>query len=52
MRLAYGKPVGAAARVDRFGTVIYAEVDERGLDVAKEALRRAATSSPRLSGSL
>lgn len=46
MRLAYGKPVGAAARVDRFGTVIYAEVDERGLDVAKEALRRAGHKLP------
>ncbi len=46
MKKAYGKPVGVAARVDRGETVIYAEIDEEGLDTAKEALTRAGHKLP------
>jgi len=46
MKKAYGKPVGVAARVDRGGTVIYAEIDEEGLEAAKEALTRAGHKLP------
>ncbi len=41
MRLAFGKPVGRAARVRRFQEIITVYTNERYLDEAKEALRRA-----------
>jgi len=46
MSRAYGKPVGTAARVRRGAPIIIAEVDEGGLEVAKEALKRASDKFP------
>ncbi len=46
MRLAFGSPVGQAARVERRDRIIYIEVDEEGLDTAKEALERASNKLP------
>ncbi len=46
MRLAFGTPVGRAARVYRGQCVIYVRVDEKRLEEAKEALRRAASKLP------
>jgi large subunit ribosomal protein L10e len=46
MKKAYGKPVGVAARVERGDTIIFAEVPEGGVDVAKEALTRAGHKLP------
>ncbi len=47
MRLAFGVPVGRAAQVRRPGTVImYVEVEEKNIEHAKEALRRAASKLP------
>ncbi|MGQ9679754.1 MAG: 50S ribosomal protein L16 [Candidatus Bathyarchaeia archaeon] len=46
MKKAYGKPVGTAARVMRGETIIRAEVTENGIEVAKEALKRAAAKFP------
>ncbi|MEM2320532.1 MAG: 50S ribosomal protein L16 [Candidatus Bathyarchaeia archaeon] len=46
MRRAFGKPVGRAARVEPDQEIIVVRVDESGLEIAKEALRRAATKLP------
>lgn len=46
MRRAFGKPVGRAARVEQGEEIIVVRVDESGLEVAKEALRRAASKLP------
>jgi len=46
MRLSFGTPVGRAARVHRGQCVIMVRVDEKDLEDAKEALRRAASKLP------
>jgi large subunit ribosomal protein L10e len=46
MARAYGKPVGTAARVRRGDPVITAEVPEEGIEVAREALKRASDKLP------
>ncbi|MBS7640424.1 MAG: 50S ribosomal protein L16 [Candidatus Bathyarchaeia archaeon] len=46
MRRAFGKPVGRAARVEPNQEIIVVRVDESGLEIAKEALRRAAVKLP------
>jgi len=46
MARAYGKPVGTAARVRRGSPIIIAEVDKGGLEVAREALKRASDKFP------
>jgi len=46
MRKAYGKPVSVAARMDRRDTVMYAEVDRRDIETAKQALNRASHKLP------
>jgi len=46
MARAYGKPVGTAARVRRGKPILIAEVHEEGVEVAKEALKRASDKFP------
>ncbi|MEM2875865.1 MAG: 50S ribosomal protein L16 [Candidatus Bathyarchaeia archaeon] len=46
MRKAFGKPIGTAARVKVNQPIIIAEVDERGIDVAKEAMIRGRAKLP------
>lgn len=46
MKKAYGKPVGTAARVMAGDTIIIAQVPTGGVEVAKEALRRASAKFP------
>ena len=46
MARAYGKPVGTAARVRRGSPILIAEVDKGGLEVAREALKRASDKFP------
>jgi len=46
MARAYGKPVGVAARVKRGKPILVAEVPKEGVDVAKEALKRASDKFP------
>lgn len=46
MRAAFGKPIGTAARVKVNQPVMIVEVDEKGIDVAKEALRRSRAKMP------
>ncbi len=46
MKRAYGKPVGTAARVYRGDALLIAEVDENGVEAAKEALKRASDKFP------
>jgi large subunit ribosomal protein L10e len=46
MRKAFGKPIGTAARVEPNQTIITVKVNADGVDVAKEALRRAAAKLP------
>ena len=46
MKMSYGKPVSRAARLDRRDTVIYAEVQEDDIDVAKRALEKASNKLP------
>ncbi|MEM3646282.1 MAG: 50S ribosomal protein L16, partial [Candidatus Bathyarchaeia archaeon] len=46
MRRAFGKPIGRAARVEPNQKIIVVQVDESGLEVAKEALRRASAKLP------
>jgi large subunit ribosomal protein L10e len=46
MRRAFGKPIGRAARVEPGQEIIVVQVDEGGLEAAKEALRRAEAKLP------
>lgn len=46
MRKAFGKPIGRAARVEPGQPVIIAYVDENGVQVAKEALKRGGAKLP------
>lgn len=46
MARAYGKPVGVAARVKRGEPILIAEVPEEGVEIAKEALKRASDKFP------
>jgi large subunit ribosomal protein L10e len=46
MRLAFGKPIGTAARVRRGKTVLKVLVNEEGIEVAKHALRRGLDKLP------
>uniref|UniRef100_A0A7C1NZZ0 Large ribosomal subunit protein uL16 n=1 Tax=Thermofilum pendens TaxID=2269 RepID=A0A7C1NZZ0_THEPE len=46
MRLAFGTPIGRAARVRAGQPVIILLVDEKNVETAKEALRRAASKLP------
>lgn len=46
MKKAYGKPVGTAARVWMGDPIIIAQVPAGGVEVAKEALRRASAKFP------
>jgi len=46
MKQAYGKPTAVAARIKRRSPIIIAEVDERGIGHAKEALKRAGAKLP------
>jgi len=46
MRLAFGTPIGRAARVRAGQTVIMIRVNKNGIEHAKEALRRAASKLP------
>jgi len=46
MKRAFGKPIGTAARVKRDQTIITADVNEDGLETAREALRRGGAKLP------
>jgi len=46
MRGAFGKPIGTAARVKLNQSIIAVDVDEEGLEVAKEALKRGEAKLP------
>ena len=46
MARAYGKPVGTAARVRRGSLILIAEVPKGGVEVAREALKRASDKFP------
>jgi len=46
MRGAFGKPIGTAARVKSDQAVILVNVNENGLEVAKEALKRGRAKLP------
>ena len=46
MRLAFGTPIGRAARVYANQTIMYVRVNPENLEHAKEALRRAASKIP------
>jgi large subunit ribosomal protein L10e len=46
MKKAYGKPVGIAARLRKGSRVFLAKVEENGVDIAKEALKRASDKLP------
>jgi large subunit ribosomal protein L10e len=46
MKKAYGKPVGIAARIRKGSPVLLAKVEENGVDIAKEALKRASDKLP------
>jgi large subunit ribosomal protein L10e len=46
MRKAFGKPIGLAARVKSDQAVIMVNVNEDGLEVAKEALKRGGAKLP------
>jgi len=46
MRRAFGKPIGTAARVSPNQTIIAVRVNGDGVEVAKEALRRASAKLP------
>ncbi|MDH5419864.1 MAG: 50S ribosomal protein L16 [Candidatus Bathyarchaeota archaeon] len=46
MRKAFGKPIGTAARVKSDQAVIMVNVNEDGLEVAKEALKRGGAKLP------
>ena len=46
MRGAFGKPIGTAARVKSDQAVIMVNINEEGLEVAKEALKRGGAKLP------
>ncbi len=46
MKKAYGKPTAVAARIKKRSPIIIAEVDERNVEYAKEALKRAGAKFP------
>jgi large subunit ribosomal protein L10e len=46
MKRAYGKPTAVAARIKKRSPIIIAEVDERNVGYAKEALKRAGAKFP------
>jgi len=46
MRAAFGKPIGTAARVKENQPVMVVEVNEKGIEVAKEALKRSRAKLP------
>jgi len=46
MKRAYGKPTAVAARIKNRSPIIIAEVDERNIGHAKEALKRAGAKFP------
>jgi large subunit ribosomal protein L10e len=46
MRRAFGKPIGTAARVSPNQTIIAVRINGEGVEVAKEALRRASAKLP------
>ncbi len=46
MRGAFGKPIGTAARVKSDQSIIAVDVNEEGLEVAKEALKRGEDKLP------
>lgn len=46
MSHAFGKPIGIAARVRKGQTIFQVDIDQKNLDLAKEALVRAATKLP------
>jgi len=46
MKRPYGKPTGVAARVKRGQPLITIEVEKEGVDIAKEALKRAQDKFP------
>jgi len=46
MRLSFGRPIGTAAIVDKYDKIMYIRCDKASLDVAKEALRKAASKLP------
>jgi len=46
MRLAFGTPIGRAARVRANQLIMYVRVSKDNIDIAKEAMRRAASKIP------
>jgi len=46
MSMAFGRPVGTAARVKRGSSVIIVRVNKDGVEKAKEALRKASHKLP------
>ena len=46
MKRAYGKPVGVAASIRRGKTILLAKVDEKNIETAKLALKRASDKFP------
>ena len=46
MKRPYGKPTGTAARVKRGEPLIVIEVEQEGVEIAKEALKRAMDKFP------
>lgn len=46
MRRSFGKPIGTAARVEPNQTIITVRVNENGVELAKEALKRGSAKLP------
>lgn len=46
MAHAFGKPLGRAAQVKEGQEIMFVEVDDKGLEIAKEALKRASAKLP------
>ena len=46
MRAAFGKPIGTAARVKMNQSIVLASVNENGIEIAKEALKRGGSKLP------
>ena len=46
MRKAFGKPIGTAARVKMNQSIVVASVNENGIEIAKEALKRGGAKLP------